>query len=51
LTRVVKVILSRYTDSEKELQMLINALRLQLPPQPPLGAGPKNTACEREQSK
>jgi transposase len=35
-----EVILSRYTQPEKELQMLIDALRLQLPPQPP----PKITA-------
>jgi len=35
-----EVVLSRYTQPEKELQMLIEALRLQLPPQPP----PKITA-------
>ena len=29
------VILSRYTQPEKELQMLIKALRLELPNQPP----------------
>ena len=35
-----EVVLSRYTQPEKELQMLIDALRLQLPAQPP----PKITA-------
>jgi len=35
-----EVVLSRYTQPEQELQMLIDALRLQLPPQPP----PKITA-------
>ena len=35
-----KVILSRYTQPEKDLQLLLNQLKLQLPEQPP----PKITA-------
>src|SRR5438132_12996162 len=36
-----EVILSRYTQPEKELQLLLNRLKLQLPEQPP----PKITAA------
>ena len=36
-----EVILSRYTQPEKELQLLLNQLKLQLPEQPP----PKITAA------
>jgi hypothetical protein len=36
-----EVILSRYTQPEKELQMLLNRMKLQLPAQPP----PKITAA------
>jgi hypothetical protein len=40
--RVVQV-LTRYTQPEPELQLLINQLKLQLPPQPP----PKITTADQ----
>jgi hypothetical protein len=36
-----ELVLTRYTQPERELQLLIQQLRLQLPPQPP----PKITAA------
>ena len=38
-----ELVLTRYTQPEPELQLLINQLKLQLPPQPP----PRITAADQ----
>lgn len=38
-----ELVLTRYTQPEPELQLLINQLKLQLPPQPP----PKITTADQ----